>query len=235
MANYQIAALCTDTTTNEQLHQAVIAGVRYGELRIDLCQNVSIDLLQTQIQRLQSCGLQVIATTRTTGDGGRFTVADNLEHYCAIIRSSGRTAELVDIEYNVFTKNQTGLRQLISAVAGDTTQCIISYHDFTQTPKLAALRAICAQACAAGADIIKIATMPHCQADLITLTTLLIQAQQPIIVIALGNLGKFTRVTFPLLGSQITFGYIDQQYQVSGQFSAKQLVKYLHDFSSTEQ
>jgi len=54
------------------------------------------------------------------------------------------------------------------------------------------------------------------------------RGKQPLCVIGMGNAWKQTRVSFPKLGSCLTYGYLDQP-TAPGQVSAAELVRQLRE------
>jgi 3-dehydroquinate dehydratase-1 len=108
--------------------------------------------------------------------------------------------------------------------------CLVSHHDFQKTPPLAELESIVERAQQNGA-VAKVATMIRSQADLEILCALLgKKRKRPLCVIGMGEDWKQTRVSFPKLGSCLTYGYLDKP-TAPGQESAAELLRQLRKFS----
>ena len=106
--------------------------------------------------------------------------------------------------------------------------CLVSHHDFQKTPPLAELESVVERAQQNGA-VAKVATMIRSQADLEILRALLgRKRQRPLCVIGMGEAWKETRVSFPKLGSCLTYGYLDKP-TAPGQVSASELVRQLRE------
>jgi 3-dehydroquinate dehydratase-1 len=104
--------------------------------------------------------------------------------------------------------------------------CLVSHHDFEKTPPLAELVSIVAKAQQNGA-VAKIATTIRSEADVETLRALLgRKRKRPLCVIGMGEAWKQTRVSFPKLGSCLTYGYLDKP-TAPGQVSAAELLNQL--------
>ena len=77
-----------------------------------------------------------------------------------------------------------------------------------------------------GADVCKIAVMPHSRLDVISLMRAAAVSDEalsaPVIAIAMGSLGVMTRVCGEAFGSCLTFGTAGQA-SAPGQIDAKQL------------
>ena len=104
--------------------------------------------------------------------------------------------------------------------------CLVSHHDFEKTPPLAELESIVERAQQNGA-VAKVATMIRSRADVEILRALLgKKRKRPLCVIGMGEGWKHTRVSFPKLGSCLTYGYLDKP-TAPGQDSAAELVRQL--------
>lgn len=107
--------------------------------------------------------------------------------------------------------------------------CVISHHDFEKTPPLAELESVVERARQNG-GIAKVATMIRSESDVNILQELLARrGPRPLCVIAMGEAWKETRVSFPKLGSCITYGYLDKP-TAPGQWSAQELARQLAAF-----
>jgi 3-dehydroquinate dehydratase-1 len=90
------------------------------------------------------------------------------------------------------------------------TKLIFSYHDFESTPEETYIYEKLKQAQCLGADIAKLAVMPHGYEDVLTLLNATLRAryhgvQIPVVTMAMGAKGSVTRIAGGLFGSDITF------------------------------
>jgi len=84
------------------------------------------------------------------------------------------------------------------------------------------LRAILGEMKNTGAEIAKIAATPLRLQDNLEILQLLLEADMPLCVIAMGRLGRHLRAVAPLYGSVLTYGYVSQP-TAPGQMSVSQL------------
>jgi 3-dehydroquinate dehydratase-1 len=106
---------------------------------------------------------------------------------------------------------------------------IVSYHDFSGTPPLAALRKVVRRAASAGADVVKIATLLRSPDDLCTLLRLQASTTAvPLATMGMGPLGKVSRLVLGAAGSRLNYGYLDKP-QVPGQWPAAELAQRLRE------
>jgi len=104
--------------------------------------------------------------------------------------------------------------------------CVLSYHNFQQTPPLEELEAIVAQAEHLG-GVTKIAAKVQSDADAAILKALLqVPRRQPLCVIGMGEDRAELRIELARLGSCLAYGYLDTS-AAPGQISAAELSKAL--------
>jgi 3-dehydroquinate dehydratase-1 len=158
-----------------------------------------------------------IFTPRWEGEGGKLPDAGRLPLYEAVIDQ----VAAVDVEY------RCELRRSVARLAhAHGVVPIISYHDFDATPPLADLVAVVEEASALK-GVAKIAATANTRYDLAILEELLAgDWDVPLCVIGMGALGAATRFDFPLRGSCLTYGYIDDS-AAPGQPHCRELSRYL--------
>jgi 3-dehydroquinate dehydratase-1 len=177
--------------------KAVDLGADILEFRIDALENPDADMVQNLISEID---FPLIATNRVESEGGFFNGSE--EERTSILIEAAKNADIVDIELQ--TENE--LRQKVINASKST---IISYHDFKKTPPFAELLEIVKKENEIG-DIAKFAVMPNNNKD--TLTVLKVLSEVPnTIGIAMGNIGRYTRLVAPIFGSPITFASIDKE------------------------
>ncbi|MCL2182261.1 MAG: type I 3-dehydroquinate dehydratase [Chitinispirillia bacterium] len=134
-----------------------------------------------------------------------------------------RYVDCVDIELGV-----PWWRSVVDSVPADTL-VMVSEHDFSGTPDLAGLNGIVERALAQKADIIKIAAMANCAADVTRLLRFTEDCGEPLVSVSMGPLGSVSRTVAPLFGSLFTYGYLNKAV-APGQFSAEKVIAALNDY-----
>ncbi len=167
-------------------------------------------------RRWKSAGRPVLLTIRHAREGGAWSgdEAERAERY----RQALGDVSAIDVELS------SGLlRQLQAEARADGVRTLASFHDFAGTPAAGDLDLIVRQGRAAGADVVKIATFTRQPDELARLARL--PAAYPevsICVLGMGPLGPESRLSLPLAGSCLTYGYLDTP-SAPGQLSAGEL------------
>jgi 3-dehydroquinate dehydratase-1 len=177
--------------------KAVDLGADILEFRIDALENPDANEVQNIIEAIN---YPLIATNRMKSEGGFFNGSE--EERISILIKAAENADIVDIEFRTENKLQ---EKVIKA----SKSTIISYHDFKKTPSFAELLDLVKKEKEIG-DIAKFAVMPNNNKD--TLTVLKVLSEVPnTIGIAMGEIGKYTRIVAPIFGSPITFASIGKE------------------------
>ena len=148
--------------------------------------------------------MPILATFRSKKEGGELEIstAAYVELNKAIIDSGN--ADLIDVE--LFT-GEAQVKELIAHAHDKGVRVIMSNHDFDKTPSyneiLTRLKSM--------QDIPKIAVMPTCKADVITLLQATNDmhenfADRPIITMSMAGTGVLSRLCGEVFGSALTFG-----------------------------
>ena len=171
------------------------------EFRLDF-----LDPSQLTLERMQRwvalAGVPVIATLRRKPFGGRFEggAAEQLE---MLGRIGGAGFSFLDIEVETLEALRPPQLKKIREGSG---RLIGSYHDFKETP--ADLQSIFQRILAVKADVVKIATLAGGFADNLRLLELVSRARRqglPIIAVAMGELGAYSRLVAPSRGAMLTY------------------------------
>jgi len=101
---------------------------------------------------------------------------------------------------------------------------MVSEHDFTRTPQEDELQLMVEKAIDQGAQIVKIATMANSVADVRRLLNFTEKCETPIVTIAMGPIGKISRVIAPLYGSLFSYGFIKGEV-APGQLPVTRLIE----------
>jgi len=165
---------------------------------------------------IEASGTPVLATIRLRADGGRWQGdAGRLP----LFDDALAVASLVDVEVE-----SAIAAEVIGRARRRGRRVIVSHHDFTGTPDLASLEALCDRAAALGADIVKIAAFVRSLADHAPLIELLRRRRgQALAVIAMGPWGTALRSYLPVAGSRLTYGYLDTPV-APGQIAARAMI-----------
>jgi 3-dehydroquinate dehydratase-1 len=176
-------------------------------------------------ERIAAAGIAQIVTVRHSSEGGNWNGPETERE--ELIRQALKVAEAVDIEFK-----SEAAAHVASMAKGEGKACIASFHDFNGTPDARKLQDIIRQA-QAYASVVKISTFIRDESDKGTHRTLLQgQWEVPLCVIGMGTKGTETRIGFPLLGSCLTYGFLDKS-AAPGQLSAAELRKKIAERSET--
>jgi 3-dehydroquinate dehydratase-1 len=181
----------------ESAKQAKKLGSDILELRIDL---LKVDA-RAALHDIRETGLPVIITNRMKQEGGAWQGSE--EERISTLISLLPKADAVDIELCARE------RDMVVKKARDTGKTvIISTHDFQKTPDSDAMIEIISDSIAAGADIAKLAVTPTSLEDILRLLDITLHTEGNVCVIAMGDMGRHSRVVAPLYGSVMTYGYV---------------------------
>ena len=149
----------------------------------------------------------LLFTRRTVREGGQpiaATESQVLAAYEAVIASG--TVDAIDCE---LSQPENDIARLRTLSRQHGVAKILSFHDFNGTPENATLLALVERAIALGGDAVKIAVMPQSMADVLRLLDVTRQIHErgaiPVISMAMGEMGRMTRVAGGLFGSAMTF------------------------------
>ncbi|MCC8182235.1 MAG: type I 3-dehydroquinate dehydratase [Clostridiales bacterium] len=185
-------------------------------------------LLETGAALRASLGdLPILATFRTAAEGGQQEIPQ--KDYVNLIQAlaSSGLADLVDIE--VFTAGEEAA-SLIESCHQAGALALLSSHDFQRTPEEEEMVRRLAWMDGLGADLSKLAVMPHSGSDVLALLSATgraaRQARRPIVTMSMGGLGTVSRLAGEVFGSAITFGSAARA-SAPGQVPAGQLAEIL--------
>ena len=180
----------------------------------------------------------LILTIRTADEGGlaRMTRTE----YYSLLRDLAEDAACEAIDIEPFDTDadfdEERIRFLASCVQEEGKKVIFSNHDFSGTPDVDVMVRRLYIMQELGADIPKIAVMPHSEDDVINLLTAACvmrdeYAKRPFIALSMGELGKETRICGGEFGSCITFASGGASLQMGesapGQMDAATLDAYI--------
>lgn len=174
----------------------------------------------------------LLFTFRTEAEGGEKAISQKayFELYRKIV--SQELADLIDVEYFL---QEDLIESFIDFVKKTKAKVIMSSHDFQKTPSKEQILSRLKGMQDKGADICKMAVMPHNSQDVLCLldateTFYRNYAEVPVITMSMGDLGKISRISGEIFGSALTFGSAVKA-SAPGQVPVedlKEIVKVLH-------
>ncbi len=198
----------------DEVEMAEKAGADLLEIRMDLIPKKE-DVVRFFKDVTDATSLPIIATNRMISEGGSFVGSE--DQRISMLISVMEYADAVDIEFRAVEKDVVieGARKREKVV-------IVSYHDFAGTPTKEQMLEIVKEA-RNMENIPKLAVMANSLSDVISLLEVTLQAQKPLCTIAMGPLGKHSRVMAPLYGSALTYGHVSGAAKAPGQLSVGEL------------
>ncbi len=218
-----VAGVVVDSINPGSVKKAKASGADILELRIDTFADRNPLKLKNKILETRKLGLPLLLTIRSEKEGGKPGLQDS--ERLALFTELIPITDMVDVELS----SKKILRQVRAIAKKHKKTLIISFHDFKSTPGEKRLLATTEKARAAGADIVKIAAFAKTREHIKRLTRL-VTDEKSVIVIAMGECGKASRVFFPLLGSLVTYAAITKS-SAPGQMTLKELKKSLNQFT----
>ena len=181
------------------------------EWRIDWFENVfDFDSLKDTLTDLRAAlgDLPLLMTFRTSKEGGEKAIES--EAYAELNIKAAQTGlvDLVDVE--VFTGDEI-VSRIIREVHAAGVKIVASNHDFDKTPDKDDIVSRLRKMQDMEADIPKIAVMPRCKRDVLTLLAATEEmatdyADRPIITMSMAGTGVISRLCGEVFGSALTFG-----------------------------
>ncbi|MFT5728247.1 MAG: 3-dehydroquinate dehydratase-1 [Desulforhopalus sp.] len=164
--------------------------------------------------------IPLIFTCRSEREGGMQKISQQNREALILAAMASGTVDIVDVELD----NDDIFLDAITAGAKDAdVTLILSHHNFTETPTESFICEVLNRAQERGADIAKIAVMPNCYADVLTLlsatnTSRIGNIRVPMITISMGDEGGISRLAGGLFGSDVTFAS-GRESSAPGQYS----------------
>ncbi len=155
----------------------------------------------------ERAGVPVLFTCRAAGEGGAGVLPEEVRLAALGAATQSGLADLVDVELATDPK----VRSALLAVAAERrVPVVLSAHYLQDTPSEAELLDVLRQEQEEGASVAKLATMARTPEDGLRLLLACAHARAsflriPLIGIAMGPAGSFTRVLGPLFGVDMTF------------------------------
>ena len=165
----------------------------------------------------------ILFTFRTAKEGGEKTI--EAKAYAELNRKAAATGLIDIIDVEAFTGDEIVI-DIINEAHSFGVKVVASNHDFSGTPEKEDIVLRLKRMDVLGADIPKIAVMPTCRADVITLLDATQEADEaidkPIITISMSGMGLVSRLAGETFGSALTFGAVGK-VSAPGQMNAEDL------------
>lgn len=231
----KICVPMTSTTTSElvaEIYDIKKTKADIVEWRVDYFADVDdVDkVVQAAMELRAALGeFPMLFTFRSQKEGGEREILKEayVELNCRLAASG--QVDAVDME--LFSGDEA-CRTVIKAAHDNGVKVIMSSHDFGRTPHKVEIEDRLMNMHKLGADIPKIALMPHSAADVLTVLEVTLDVstklanQCPIITMSMGALGAVSRVSGEVFGSCMTFGTV-KQASAPGQLVADSLYDFL--------
>jgi len=209
-----VAVSAVDAAAVAEAVGPVLSSVDVVEVRLD-------GMAQPEVEKCCSLlRLPLLFTNRASWEGGQFSGTEQ-ERLAPLLAAVRLQAAYVDLEVRA---EQPLREQLLSELRASSTRLILSWHDFAGTPKEDELVDILDRMQESGADIGKIITTAHDEADVLRIFSLLERAkamQFPLTAFCMGEIGRISRFATLYLGGAMTYVAVcEDQATAPGQFSA---------------
>lgn len=205
----------------------VVKKIDLFELRIDTFKTQEVAYITEIVHSLKRVyGKPLLATVRSRTEGGTVEIDDDKRY--EIYKELLPLVDAVDVELS-----SADLMKRVLPLCREIGKLLIaSYHNHDETPEEGQLEKLLSDGKEIGADIVKIAVTANSKEDLSRLISFTIRNRDKgIITISQGSIGTISRIVTPILGSLMTYGYIDVP-SAKGQLSAFEISKYLSLFDS---
>ncbi len=183
----------------------------------------ALDLLKRELY-----GKPLLCTVRTVREGGAADMApEAYEAFLSGLLDQGGFS-LLDIELSC---GEERVKRLAEKAKDKGVGVVVSRHDFDKTPGEDEMVSVLLHMKELGADLPKLAVMPQNPKDVLHLLSATLRAVErigPVITMAMGSLGKVSRVCGGVTGSCVTFG-AGVNASAPGQLNAEDLQAILED------
>jgi 3-dehydroquinate dehydratase-1 len=187
------------------------------ELRLDSLASIA-DRVERMLPKLRR---PLIITARDPREGGANKL--RLRQRVDLLARFLNHAEFIDVEL----RSAAALLRSFDLTRNKRVQRIISFHDFTSTPKTKVLMTKAREAKVLRADIFKVATRTDTPMELGRLLDFMTKSgvNLPLAVMGIGKLGAISRVILARAGSALIYASVGGVSDVEGQLSLAQLRK----------
>ena len=168
--------------------------------------------------------IPLLFTFRSQEEGGSRPIST--EDYVNLIQkvSEFGNVQIIDVEVR---RDAQAMNRLIGVIHSNGKTVLGSHHRFDRTPSRSDMIKILKSLELSGADIVKMAVMPHSMGDVNNLRQTTNEAtcdylNRPVVTMSMGKIGEVSRVAGEVFGSCITFGCVGE-VSAPGQIPIEQL------------
>lgn len=164
------------------------------------------DILTVAPAVFEACvGKEVIFTLRTSLEGGQIVLSD--EEYLYLLKEIAALYQPDYIDFEYYSRRGV-FEELL-----DFPNLVLSYHNYKETPE--DFMEIMSELTSLSPAVVKIAVMPQSEQDVLDILNYTrgfktLHAEQSYATVAMGNLGKLSRLAGGLTGSCWSFAYLDE-------------------------
>ena len=187
------------------------SGADLAEWRVDWYESVfcvsKVESIAGELREILK-DIPLLFTFRTAREGGKKAIG--LKHYVELNERIIKTkaVDLIDIE--LFAGDSI-VKKMIESAHKENVKVVVSNHDFEKTPTKEEIVWRLCKMQKLEADIPKIAVMPACKRDVLTLLSATEEmyteyADRPFITMSMGGNGMISRICGEVFGSAVTFG-----------------------------
>lgn len=154
----------------------------------------------------------ILFTFRTKKEGGEKSIG--MERYTALNKAVAESGNVEAIDVEIFSGDEV-VRENIENLHACGVAVVGSNHEFKHTPPQSDIVYRLRKEQDMGCDILKIAVMPQCPRDVLTLLSATEEmytnyAQQPLVTMSMAPGGVVSRLSGEVFGSSMTFGAVGQ-------------------------
>ena len=167
--------------------------------------------------------LPVLVTFRTKNEGGVLELSES--EYLDLVETVivNRLGDAVDVE---MFHDEKRVKEIVAQAHNYNVVVVMSNHDFEKVPAKDVIEFRLKKMAELGADVPKLACMPHKADDVLTLLSATNDVRKeisnPIITMAMGDIGKVSRIAGQVFGSCLSFGAVGKT-SAPGQLSIEDL------------
>jgi 3-dehydroquinate dehydratase-1 len=218
----------------EDFEDAVDLNPDLIEWRVDHFEDIGdIEKIKDVLDQIKELtqNIPIIFTCRHVSDGGRCNLDPEIRYNMFREALATGAVDFLDIEMLNGEGYINSIRKLIDQHG---KQLILSYHNFLTTPDEQFIVDKLLEGESLGADMVKIALMPNTSDDVLTLLSATSKGWKdiniPMITMAMGSLGRISRVWGNAFGSEVTFASMEQ-VSAPGQIEIGDLKRIIEFFS----
>lgn len=191
--------------------KAVQAKADVVEWRVDWYEDVSaFECVGAVLKGLRETlgEIPLLFTFRTLQEGGEQAIEQEIYRELNEMAVRTKMVDLIDAELSA---GEETVEALIETAHTFGVKVVVSNHDFEKTPSKEEIVARLQKMQELGADLPKIAVMPQCRKDVLTLLAATEEmagtyADRPIITMSMAKDGVISRLCGEVFGSALTFG-----------------------------